>query len=61
MMFKADCLGHSRFVVNKSDKNSAVINNRCLAFVQTRGLILLVKDYHVEDSFREILMYVYFG
>ena len=43
-----------------SDKNSAAINNRFLDFIQTRGLIPLVNDNHVDNNLKEILMYVYF-
>ena len=44
-----------------SDKNSAAINNRDLDFVQTRGLISVVNDSHVDNSLKEILVYVYNG
>ena len=44
-----------------SDKNSAAINNCYLDFVQTRGLISLVNDNHVDNNLTEILLYVYFG
>ena len=43
-----------------SDKNSAAIN-RYLDFAQTRGLIPLVNDNHVENMFAEILAFVYYG
>ena len=42
-----------------SDKNSAAIKKRYLDFVQTRGLISLVNDNHVDNSVKEILIYVY--
>ena len=44
-----------------SDKNSAVIHNRYLDFVQTRGLILLVNDNHVDNDLQEFLVHAYFG
>ena len=44
-----------------SDKISAAINNLHLDFVQTRGLILLVNDNHVNNKLKEILVYVYLG
>ena len=34
----------------RSDKNSADINNRYLDFVQTRGLISLVNDNHMDNN-----------
>ena len=36
-------------------------NNRYLDFVQTRGLISLVNDNHVENNLKEILVNVYYG
>ena len=36
-----------------SDKKSAAINNRYLDFVQTRGLIWLVNDNHVDTTLRK--------
>ena len=41
-----------------SDKNNAAtrINNHYLDFVQTRGLISLVNDYHVDNNLKEILV-----
>ena len=42
------------------DKNSAAINNSYMDFVQTRGLILLVNDNHVDNHLKEILLYVNF-
>ena len=45
---------------NSSDKNSGAINNRYLDFIQTRGLISLVYDNHVDNTFRKILVYVYY-
>ena len=41
--------------------NSAAINNRYLMFVQTRGLITLVSDNHVDSCRKEILAFVYHG
>ena len=43
-----------------SDKNSAAVNSRYLDFVQTRGLILLMNDNHVEHNLRENSVYVYY-
>ena len=43
------------------DKNDAAINNRCLDFVQTRGLILLVNDNYVDNYLKEMLAIVYHG
>ena len=43
------------------DKNSAAINNRYLVFVQTRGVISLFSDNHVNNYLKEILVYVYLG
>ena len=37
------------------------INNRYLDFVQTRGLISLVNDNHVNNNLKEILVFVYIG
>ena len=37
------------------------MNNRSLEFVQTRSLISLVNDNHVDNNNKEILVYVYFG
>ena len=36
-----------------SDKNSTAINKRYLDFVQTRGLMPLVRDDHVDNSLKE--------
>ena len=36
-------------------------NNRYLDFVQTRDLISLVNDNHVDNKLMEGLVYVYFG
>ena len=47
--------------LHHNDKNGATINNRYLDFVQTRGLISLVNDYHVDKDLKEILVHVYFG
>ena len=44
-----------------SDKNGAAKNNRYLDFVQMRGLISLVNDNHVDNNFKEILVYIYLG
>ena len=40
---------------------SAAINNHYLDFVQTRGLISLVNDNHVDNNLKEILVHAYFG
>ena len=37
------------------------INNCYLGFIQRLGLILLVNDNHMENYYKEILVYVYFG
>ena len=42
------------------DKKSAAINKRYLDFVQTRGLISLVNDNHVDNNLKEILVHVYY-
>ena len=44
-----------------SDKNSAATNNRYLDFVQTRGLISLDSDNHVDNNLKEIFVSVYYG
>ena len=44
-----------------SDKNSAALNYPYLDFVDTRGLISLVNDNHVDNNLKESLMYVYLG
>ena len=44
-----------------SDKNSAAINNRHLDFAQTRDLISLVNDNHVDNNHKENLVYVCYG
>ena len=62
-------MSHSGFTDNPiyrtfwrhSDKNSAAIDNRYLDFVQTRSLISLVNDNHVDNNLKDILGYVYFG
>ena len=46
--------------VTVTDKNSAAINNRYPDTVQTRALISLVNDDHV-DNLNYFLVYVYFG
>ena len=43
------------------DKNSAAINKRHLDFIQTRGLISLISDDHVNNSLKESLVDVYYG
>ena len=42
-----------------SYKNSAAINNRYLDFWQTRALISLVNNNHMDNNLKEILVYVY--
>ena len=37
------------------------LNYRYLDLVQTCGLISLVNDYHVDNSIKKNLIYVYFG
>ena len=44
-----------------SDKNSSVINNRYLDFVQKCGLISLVNDNHMDSNLNGNLVYVYYG
>ena len=44
-----------------TDNPSAAINNRYLAFVQMRGLISLVNDYHVDNNAKKILVYIDYG
>ena len=44
-----------------SETISAVFNNHYLDFVQTRGLISLVNENHVDNNLKEILVYVYSG
>ena len=44
-----------------SEKNSAAINNLYPDFVQTRNLISMVNDNHVDTNLKDILVYVYYG
>ena len=52
-------MSQSRFYTQHSDKNTAAINNCFLDFVQTRDLILLLNDIHVDNNLTEILVYVH--
>ena len=51
---------YTALFLRHSDKTSAAKNNRYLHLVQTRGLIPLVNDNHV-DNLKEILVCVFFG
>ena len=44
-----------------SDKNRTAINSRYQNFLQTRSLISLVNDNHVDNNLKEILVCVYLG
>ena len=43
-----------------SNKYSAAINNRHLDFIQTRSLITLANDNHVDNHLQEVLAFVYY-
>ena len=59
--FSTECRDATATKKKKKKKNSAAIINRYLDFVQKRGLISLVNDYHVDNSLKESLVYKYFG
>ena len=42
-------------------KKSSATNNRSLDFVQTRSLITLINDNHMDNYRKDILAFVHYG